>query len=75
MEPGSDPTIQDMLRVPIYGPGSSFSDLIRAQSPELLPEGDTHGHVEAPEGTTVLALRYGDGVVVPVTAGPPRASR
>lgn len=71
MEPVSEPTVQDMLRVPIYGPGSSFSDLIRAQSPELLPKGDTHGKVEAPEGTTVLALRYGDGVVV---AGDRRAT-
>ena len=71
MEPVSEPTIQDMLRVPVYGPGSSFSDLVRAQSPELLPRSDPHGRVEAPEGTTVLALRYGDGVVV---AGDRRAT-
>lgn len=46
-------------------PGTSFTDLLR--SLDLAPEwkgngGD--GSVQAPEGTTVLALRYTDGVVM-----------
>jgi proteasome beta subunit len=46
-------------------PGTSFTDLLR--SLDLAPEwkgsgGD--GSVRAPEGTTVLALRYSDGVVM-----------
>ena len=46
-------------------PGTSFSDLLR--SLDLAPEwkpGGAEGPVHAPEGTTVLALRYADGVVM-----------
>ncbi len=46
-------------------PGTSFTDLLR--SLDLAPEwngGDSGGQVQAPEGTTVLALRYSDGVVM-----------
>lgn len=67
----TEPTLADVLRLPVYGPGSSFSDVLRSTTPELLPTTDLEGHVEAPEGTTVLALRYGDGVVV---AGDRRAT-
>ncbi len=46
-------------------PGTSFTDLLR--SLDLAPEwkgAATIGSVPAPEGTTVLALRYADGVVM-----------
>ena len=46
-------------------PGTSFSDLLR--SLDLAQEwngGATGSQVLAPEGTTVLALRYADGVVM-----------
>jgi len=61
------------MRVPIHGPGSSFSELLKDQSPDLLPgKRDLAGQqVHAPEGTTVLALRYAEGVIV---AGDRRAT-
>jgi proteasome beta subunit len=71
MEIGGEPTLADMLRLPVNGPGASFSDVLKSHSPDLLPGRDLKGHVEAPEGTTVLALRYKDGVVV---AGDRRAT-
>ncbi len=46
-------------------PGTSFTDLLR--SLDLAPEwkpGGGEASVQAPEGTTVLALRYADGVVM-----------
>jgi proteasome beta subunit len=46
-------------------PGTSFTDLLR--SLDLAPQwkaGGGEGSVLAPEGTTVLALRYADGVVM-----------
>ena len=45
-------------------PGTSFTDLLR--SLDLAPEwkGRAEGSVQAPEGTTVLALRYAEGVVM-----------
>jgi proteasome beta subunit len=63
----------DIIRMPVHGPGSSFSDLLKGEAPDLLPEKrDTKGgHFEAPEGTTVLALRFKDGVIV---AGDRRAT-
>ena len=67
----SEPTISDVLRQDVYGPGSSFSELLKAQNPELLPGKELSGPLEAPEGTTVLALNYADGVVV---AGDRRAT-
>ena len=57
--------------MPVYGPGSSFSEVLRARTPELLPPTDTDGHLHVPEGTTVLALRFADGVIV---AGDRRAT-
>ena len=59
------------MRLPVHGPGSSFSDLLKTQEPDLLPGRDMHGHVEIPEGTTVLALRFADGVIM---AGDRRAT-
>ncbi len=65
--PGSDQS-SDFLRMPVHGPGPSFSELLQGgrASPGELP-----GGLHAPEGTTVLALRYEQGVVV---AGDRRAT-
>jgi proteasome beta subunit len=60
----------ELLRMPVHGPGSSFSELLRAL-PGGDPSGLSPGLPAAPEGTTVLALRYGEGVVV---AGDRRAT-
>ncbi|HXJ81910.1 MAG TPA: proteasome subunit beta [Candidatus Methylomirabilis sp.] len=51
-----------------YG-NSSFTDLLRRTSPDLLPgfremAREEGGVLVAPHGTTVLALRYRDGVVM-----------
>ena len=62
---------QDLLRMPVYGPGSSFSDLLKAHTPHLLPRADMLTGIQAPEGTTVLGLRYSEGVIV---AGDRRAT-
>jgi proteasome beta subunit len=61
----------DLLRTPVHGPGSSFSEVLKSQAPELLPGPHPGGQIHAPEGTTVLALRYADGVIV---AGDRRAT-
>lgn len=66
-----DENFSDVMRMPVHGPGSSFSDLLRTHEPELLPGGELHGQVIGPEGTTVLALRFVDGVVM---AGDRRAT-
>jgi proteasome beta subunit len=60
-----------ILRMPVYGPGPSFSELVKAQDDSLLPRTDPKGPIEAPHGTTVLAIRYSDGVIV---AGDRRAT-
>ena len=61
----------DILRMPVYGPGSSFSEVLKSASPEHLPGTKLEGTVHAPEGTTVLALRFAEGVIV---AGDRRAT-
>jgi proteasome beta subunit len=61
----------DLIRLPIHGPGSSFSEVLRTQAQELLPSADPKAHLEVPEGTTVLALRYAEGVIM---AGDRRAT-
>jgi proteasome beta subunit len=59
---------------------SSFVELLRRQSPHLLPGAGPNPDVpEVPHGTTVLALRYRDGVIMAgdrqATAGYQVASR
>ena len=61
----------DFMRLPVHGPGSSFSELLKTTEPDLLPERDMHRQVAIPEGTTVLALRFADGVIM---AGDRRAT-
>jgi proteasome beta subunit len=61
----------DFMRLPVHGPGSSFSELLKTTEPDLLPGRDMHGQVAIPEGTTVLALRFADGVIM---AGDRRAT-
>jgi proteasome beta subunit len=63
--------LTDLLRLPVHGPGSSFSEVLRTRTPELLPPARTEGNLHVPEGTTVLALRFADGVIV---AGDRRAT-
>jgi proteasome beta subunit len=45
---------------------SSFLDVLRRQAPQLLPDvaGYAAAAVEVPHGTTVLAIRYRDGVIM-----------
>ncbi|HYP22379.1 MAG TPA: proteasome subunit beta [Actinomycetota bacterium] len=66
-----DATLTELLRMPVYGPGSSFSEVLKARTPDLLPPTEADGPFHVPEGTTVLALRFGDGVIV---AGDRRAT-
>jgi proteasome beta subunit len=61
----------EVVRAPVHGPGPSFSEVLKSQAPELLPRPQIEGQVHAPEGTTVLALRFADGVIV---AGDRRAT-
>jgi proteasome beta subunit len=69
-------------RLPVFNDyvDSSFVELLRRQSPHLLPGGGpTPDAPDVPHGTTVLALRYRDGVVMAgdrqATAGYQVASR
>ncbi|MFP5298609.1 MAG: proteasome subunit beta [Actinomycetota bacterium] len=64
--------LPDLMRLPVHGPGSSFSEVLRNVAPSLIPSRlQMEGTVHAPEGTTVLALRFADGVIV---AGDRRAT-
>lgn len=67
----SQPNLLDLMRLPVNGPGSSFTGVVRALHPGLVSQRLEGGHVSAPEGTTVLALRYVEGVIV---AGDRRAT-
>ena len=61
----------EILKMPVYGPGSSFSEVLKSAAPEHLPHPKLEGQIHAPEGTTVLALRFAEGVIV---AGDRRAT-
>ena len=67
----NEPNFGDLLRLPVHGPGPSFTELLKQTAPDRLPAPKLEGHVQAPEGTTVLALRFGEGVIV---AGDRRAT-
>ena len=66
-----EPHLNDLMRVPVNGPGPSFSDLLASHVPEALPRVNDTANLHVPEGTTVLALRYDEGVIV---AGDRRAT-
>ena len=64
----------DILKLPVHGPGASFSDLLKAWPHGPTTESHAVGgepSFVAPEGTTVLALRFKEGVIV---AGDRRAT-
>src|SRR5438552_4059230 len=42
---------------------SSFTDFLRTERPDLLPQVAT-GSIDVAHGTTILALRFADGVVM-----------
>jgi proteasome beta subunit len=69
---GGKPVLGDHLPLDPIVPNSSFLSLLQAQS--MAPTwdvGNSNSSIEFPEGTTVLALRYADGVVM---AGDRRAT-
>jgi proteasome beta subunit len=61
----------DGLPLGPVSPAESFSSLLRTHNLDPRWPADAGGHVDAPEGTTVLALRFRDGVVM---AGDRRAT-
>jgi proteasome beta subunit len=69
------PGFAGALSAPGRDPGSSFVDLLRQVAPHDLPGagggGAGTGAIDVPHGTTVLAIRYADGVVM---AGDRRAT-
>ncbi|MFN2594818.1 MAG: proteasome subunit beta [Actinomycetota bacterium] len=72
MDSSGGPHLDDFLRIPVHGPGSSFSEVLKSHDPDLLPSRmQLRESVVAPEGTTVLGVRYVDGVIV---AGDRRAT-
>ncbi|MDR7303455.1 proteasome subunit beta [Haloactinomyces albus] len=75
MEPSSTRNFPGQALPPAYlTPGSSsFTDFLRSAAPELMPghpENDT-GQVDAPHGTTIVALTFRGGVLL---AGDRRAT-
>jgi proteasome beta subunit len=66
----NEPNLGDLMRIPVHGPGSSFTEVLKTQAPEAGPS-ISGAQIEAPEGTTVLAIRFADGVIV---AGDRRAT-
>jgi proteasome beta subunit len=68
--------VTDRLDLPLsgasFGADPSFVELLRRQRPETLPSSlGLTGPVEVPQGTTVLGLRFADGIVM---AGDRRAT-
>ena len=66
----------DRVELPLsgasFGADPSFVELLRRQRPEALPSSvQMSGAVEMPQGTTVLGLRYAEGIVM---AGDRRAT-
>src|SRR3954465_5059767 len=61
------------LFTPLVDPGPSFADVLRRLAPHQLPGAGIEGPstLDIPHGTTVVAIRYADGVVM---AGDRRAT-
>jgi proteasome beta subunit len=67
--------VTDRVELPLsgasFGADPSFVELLRRQRPEALPPSPQLGTLEVPQGTTVLGLRFADGIVM---AGDRRAT-
>jgi proteasome beta subunit len=65
--------IQPPVSGPSFGANPSFSDLLRATQPEIVgsPRAIGSTDIPVPHGTTVLGLKYADGVIM---AGDRRAT-
>jgi proteasome beta subunit len=68
--------VTDRIELPLsgatFGADLSFVELVRRQRPEALPPAAAGGSpIEVPHGTTVLGLRFADGIVM---AGDRRAT-
>lgn len=65
----------DRVELPLsgasFGADPSFVELLRRKRPEALPASPQTGVLEVPQGTTVLGLRFADGIVM---AGDRRAT-
>ena len=65
----------DRVELPLsgasFGADPSFVELLRRQRPEAMPSSPQIGALEVPQGTTVLGLRFADGIVM---AGDRRAT-
>jgi proteasome beta subunit len=60
--------VTEPLRLPLagtaFGASPSFVELLQRQRPEIVPPGDAPAPFPIPHGTTVLGLRYADGIVM-----------
>jgi len=67
--------VTDRVELPLsgasFGADPSFVELLRRQRPEALPPSPSVLALEVPQGTTVLGLRFADGIVM---AGDRRAT-
>jgi proteasome beta subunit len=67
--------VTDRVELPLsgasFGADPSFVELLRRQRPEALPSSPHVGVLEVPQGTTVLGLRFANGIVM---AGDRRAT-
>ncbi|HZB01268.1 MAG TPA: proteasome subunit beta, partial [Actinomycetota bacterium] len=65
----------DRLPLPLagasFGADPSFVELLRRTRPEAIPAAPVSGPIDVPHGTTVLGLRFADGIVM---AGDRRAT-
>ena len=65
----------DRVELPLsgasFGADPSFVELLKRQRPEAMPASVQLGAVDVPQGTTVLGLRYAEGIVM---AGDRRAT-
>jgi proteasome beta subunit len=73
MEPSSTRLPGQALPAAYLSPGSSFTDFLRMAAPEMLPGNRDlpEGTVEAPHGTTIVAVAFRGGVLL---AGDRRAT-
>jgi len=67
--------VTDRVELPLsgasFGADPSFVELLKRQRPEAMPASVQLGAVDVPQGTTVLGLRYAEGIVM---AGDRRAT-